>query len=78
MNNQTAMQHQYCTVPETPEREFGPEVSNERARLVRVISKKWLNGTVLHYYFLINHQWVGQTLKMILSGKPLRNGYKLV
>ena len=48
---------QYCAVPETPERTFGPEVSAERARLIRVISKKWVNGTVLHFYFFEGSPW---------------------
>ena len=47
----------YCTVPEIPEREFGPEVSIERASLIRTISKKWVNGTVLHYYFFDTPGW---------------------
>ena len=42
----------YCCVPITPQREFGPDVSNNRARLIRVAEKKWVNGTVLHYYFI--------------------------
>lgn len=50
-DDRPAKRHAYCAVPETPEREFGPEVSAERARLIRVISKKWVNGTPLHYYF---------------------------
>lgn len=41
----------YCYVPKIPERKFGPEVSSHRARLIRNIEKKWVNGTVLHYYF---------------------------
>ncbi len=42
----------FCDLPRVPEREFGPEVSPERASLIRVISKKWVNGTILHYHFL--------------------------
>lgn len=49
----------YCAVPEIPERVFGPEVSAERARLIRVMSKKWVNGTVLHYYFFEGSPWGG-------------------
>ena len=44
----------YCCVPITPQREFGSDVSNNRARLIRVAEKKWVNGTVLHYCFLEN------------------------
>lgn len=41
----------YCAVPPTPPRDFGPEVSTNRARLIETISKKWVNGTKLRYYF---------------------------
>ena len=41
----------FCSVPEVLEREFGPDVSEGRAQLIRTMSKKWVNGTVLHYYF---------------------------
>ena len=47
----------YCSVPEIPEREFGPEVSVERASLIRVMAKKWANGTALHYYFFEGEPW---------------------
>jgi hypothetical protein len=56
--NVKALNHRiYCTVPQTPEREFSPDVSLERARLIRVISKKWVNGTQLHYYFFEGSPW---------------------
>ena len=48
---------QYCSVPELPERQFGRDVSVERARLIRVISKKWVNGTHMHYYFFEDPPW---------------------
>jgi len=51
MLNDARGQH-YCLVPILPERKFGPEVSNHRARLIRTAEKKWVNGTVLHYCFL--------------------------
>lgn len=41
----------YCSLPETPEREFGPDVGGERMALILLLAKKWVNGTVLHYYF---------------------------
>ena len=34
-----------------PERVFAPDVNPFRASLIRVSDKKWVNGTVLHYYF---------------------------
>ena len=45
---------EYCQVPITPPKEFDSNVSNERAELINTISYKWLNGTVLHYYFFEN------------------------
>ncbi len=51
MLNDSEGQH-YCSVPITPEREFAPGVSSNRARLIRTAEKKWVNGTPLHYCFL--------------------------
>ena len=45
---------EYCQVPIIPPREFDSSVSNERAELINTISTKWVNGTVLHYYFFEN------------------------
>ena len=41
----------YCAVPEVPQREFGPDISPMRSALIQLFSKKWVNGTVLRYYF---------------------------
>ncbi|GAA4458428.1 hypothetical protein GCM10023189_30670 [Nibrella saemangeumensis] len=41
----------YCSLPEIPERVFGPDVIPDRAELIVATEKKWVNGTVLHYYF---------------------------
>jgi len=53
----SALNPHYCDVPAVPERVFGPDVSNDRARLIRTISKKWVNGTVLHYYFFTDNNF---------------------
>lgn len=50
---------QYCSVPQVPERQFGKDVSEGRARLIRTMAKKWVNGTVLHYYFFTDGPWAG-------------------
>jgi Astacin (Peptidase family M12A) len=42
---------QYCAMPRVPERPLGPNVNPDRAQLIRMNEKKWVNGTVLHYYF---------------------------
>ena len=41
----------FCALPKVPPRIFDPSVSPERARLIRLIGKKWVNGTKLRYYF---------------------------
>ncbi len=41
----------YCALPKTPPRQFAADVSPNRAKLIEMISKKWVNGTKLHYYF---------------------------
>lgn len=40
-----------CALPEVPERVFSPDVNPRRAGLIRIFGRKWVNGTVLHYYF---------------------------
>jgi len=41
----------FCALPSVPERIFPADVSDGRARLIRSIGKKWVNGTRLRYYF---------------------------
>ncbi len=41
----------YCEQPEVSEPELSPDVGPERASLIRVSRTKWVNGTVLKYYF---------------------------
>ncbi len=41
----------YCNVKPTAPRVFGPEVSADRASAINDNSGKWVNGTVLTYYF---------------------------
>src|SRR5215207_6389487 len=41
----------FCALREMPQRQFSPDVSHERAQLIILLSNKWVNGTVLHYYF---------------------------
>jgi hypothetical protein len=40
-----------CDLPPVPEREFASGINPFRASLIRLADKKWVNGTVLHYYF---------------------------
>lgn len=52
----------YCAVPEIPEPELGPEVGPGRAALIQLFRKKWVNGTVLRYYFF-NEETDGEAVR---------------
>ncbi|MBG9733883.1 M12 family metallopeptidase [Paenibacillus alvei] len=41
----------YCSLPIVPEREFKADVNPDRREVIIAIDRKWVNGTVLHYYF---------------------------
>lgn len=41
----------FCAMPDVPERELSPNVNPSRAFAIRSLSTKWVNGTVLRYYF---------------------------
>jgi hypothetical protein len=41
----------YCAVPETPEPQLDPNMAPPRFELIRLLRKKWVNGTLLRYYF---------------------------
>ncbi len=41
----------YCSLPEVSEQILPPDMAPGRAALIRIMGKKWVNGTVLHYYF---------------------------
>ncbi len=53
---------QVCEVPEVAVRQLDADIDPHRLSLVRVDEKKWVNGTVLHYYFFDrpgDGSWVG-------------------
>lgn len=41
----------FCALSATPTRVFGPGVMGGRLRALNTLADKWVNGTVLHYYF---------------------------
>lgn len=41
----------YCALHATPSRVFAPGVTAEREQLINRFGNKWVNKTVLHYYF---------------------------
>lgn len=47
----------YCAVPAPPPRQMQVGISTHRARLVQYTGAKWVNETVLHYYFFENAFW---------------------
>lgn len=51
----------YCTLKHAPERPVSTGLTRGRLRLIRANEQKWLNGTVLHYYFFdqdSDGQWI--------------------
>ena len=46
-----AEKRNYCALPPLPVRELSPDIPHDRARAILLGSAKWVNGTVLHYYF---------------------------
>ena len=43
--------YSYCSLPAVAERTFSPDVHPDRMSLILLLDRKWVNGTVLHYYF---------------------------
>jgi hypothetical protein len=43
--------YSYCSLQQVANRVFLPGINAERERLILVSGRKWVNGTVLHYYF---------------------------
>jgi Astacin (Peptidase family M12A) len=41
----------FCAVPPVAEQTFARDVSPDRARLIILVGRKWVNGTKLRYYF---------------------------
>lgn len=43
--------HQLCELPVVLERVFSTDMDPHRAELIVILEKKWVNGSILHYYF---------------------------
>lgn len=50
-SSEQSTNYSYCAMPEVSERVFASDVNSNRAELILLFGKKWVNGTVLHYYF---------------------------
>jgi hypothetical protein len=48
---EAAEQRRYCDLPPQPVRALPPEMPHDRQRAIIVGSSKWVNRTLLHYYF---------------------------
>ncbi|GII04138.1 M12 family metallopeptidase [Planobispora takensis] len=47
----------YCSQPVRPEIPLSPDLSFERQRAILLNRTKWVNGTVLHYFFFADGDW---------------------
>ena len=63
----------YCSQPVIQPRVLDPSLSPERARLIQILSKKWVNGTKLRYWFFTRGEFAGTQ-----SDKDLRYGGTLM
>lgn len=61
-----------CGLPPVPERDLPADIDPNRAALIRYIDKKWVNGTILKYHFLLNTPaWLADSTQM----DAVRNGF---
>ncbi|MCR1024512.1 M12 family metallopeptidase [Cellulophaga baltica] len=63
----------FCCLPKVPERQFEEAVSPTRERLIRLIDKKWVNGTKLRYYIFKEGQFSGPASNVNL----VKDGFKV-
>lgn len=62
----------YCSVPATPEPILPPNVTGDRARAIITTANKWVNGTLIHYYFFDNKEKDGETVHFSNGTKEWR------
>jgi hypothetical protein len=67
-SNEARHKISYCSMRVVREREFGPGINDRRLRLIRMVDKKWVNGTVLHYYFF-DKPTDGESMQLSTGGK---------
>jgi hypothetical protein len=70
---ETEAHSHYCSMPQTTERAFNADVDLRRQRLILLFGNKWLNGTVLHYYFFDRGPWRGSEAEK----NVVRNAFKI-
>ena len=52
---------QYCAMPPRPQRDFGLDVSADRAAAILALGGKWVNKTNLHYYLSDSGRFSGNS-----------------
>ncbi|MEM7165329.1 MAG: matrixin family metalloprotease [Planctomycetota bacterium] len=63
----------YCSVPQRPTRDFGPDVTADRAAAILTTGKKWVNKTELHYYMFDSGPLRGDSTQR----QVVRNAFKV-
>lgn len=58
-----------CGVPELPPRQMDPGISAERESLIQYNARKWVNETVIHYYFFRDGPYKGAKKQIDLVEK---------
>lgn len=60
----------YCCLPVVPDRQLEANIDPNRESLIRYIEKKWVNQTVLHYYFMeVPKKWRGDEAQKQVVGE---------
>lgn len=62
----------YCNLPEVAERQLPDDISPHRARLIRYIDKKWMNGTKIRYYFFTSGPYAGANEQIAVVREAFR------
>ncbi|WP_224995731.1 M12 family metallopeptidase [Cesiribacter sp. SM1] len=62
----------FCSMPATKERELDPAIPFERASLIRLNNDKWVNGTVIHYFFFKTPPLAGSEREMEVVREAFR------
>jgi hypothetical protein len=63
----------YCALREAPERTFTTDVTPGRVRLIRQNESKWMNETVIHYYFFNQPaSWRGKPAELEIVRKAFK------
>jgi hypothetical protein len=61
----------YCSMPAPTERVLAPDLEPLRMELIVLNDKKWVNGTVLHYYFF-DKSTDGKTVRLVDGTQEFR------